>query len=217
MSISELRAPQPVRERLLAVLGRHLSTINAENVLSRAVRDSRLIPGALTSGDVQRLVPAIERGLRLFLPTGTAGTVVEELQRAFKPTEPPQPRRVAIRTEADISEARLAARVMCDLLGARRIVVQKVATVVSELARNAFMYAGGGDIELVPSVGARPRLVVRAVDSGPGIGNLDEVLSGRYRSRTGLGAGLLGTKRLVDRFDIATGPTGTRVEAEVEL
>ena len=206
-----------VRDRLLTVLGRHLSTINADNVLSRAMRDTRLNGSVLTAGDVQRLLPAIERGLKLFLPITSASDVLAELQRAFAPTEPPGPRHVPIRVEADISEARVAARVMCDLLGARRIVVQKVATIVSELARNIFMYAGGGSIELVPGVGARPRLLVRAIDSGPGIAHLDEVLSGRYRSRTGLGAGLLGTKRLVDRFDIATGPTGTRVEAEVEL
>jgi serine/threonine-protein kinase RsbT len=206
-----------VRDRLLTVLGRHLSSINAENVLSRAVRDARLSGSVLTAGDVHRLIPNVERGLRLFLPVTAAGEVMAELQRAFAPAEPPGPKQVPIRIEADISEARLAARVMCDLLGARRIVVQKVATVVSELARNIFMYAGGGSIELVPGTGSRPRLVVRAIDTGPGIGNLDEVLSGRYRSRTGLGAGLLGTKRLVDRFDIATGPGGTRVEAEVEL
>jgi serine/threonine-protein kinase RsbT len=206
-----------VRDRLLAVLNRHLSSINAENVLARALRDSRLVTGTLTTGEVQRILPAIERGLRLFLPASAVSDVLAELARAFAPTEPPGPRHVPIRTEADISEARVAARVLCDLLGARRIVVQKVATVVSELARNIFMYAGTGSIELVPGAGQRPRLVVRAVDSGPGIGNLDEVLSGRYKSRTGLGAGLLGTKRLVDRFDIATAPGGTRIEVEVEL
>jgi serine/threonine-protein kinase RsbT len=40
-------------------------------------------------------------------------------------------------------------------------------------------------------------------------------MSGRYRSKTGLGRGLLGTKRLADNFDIATGATGTRIVVEV--
>jgi serine/threonine-protein kinase RsbT len=92
-----------------------------------------------------------------------------------------------------------------------------VATIVSELARNIFMYTDGGTIDLVPTAEGPPRLLVRAVDRGRGIAHLDEVMSGRYRSKTGLGAGLLGTKRLVDRFEIETGPTGTRVEAEVAL
>jgi len=207
----------PVQSRVLEVLGRHLSTINAQNVLARAVRDTRLVAASLGPDDVRRLSPALERGLRLFLPTGSVAQVVAELQRAFAPPAPPTPRQIAIRTEADISEARMAARALCELLGARRIVVQKVATVISELARNIFMYAQTGTIELIPGGGDRPRLVLRAVDQGPGIPNLDDILAGRYRSRTGLGAGLLGTKRLVDRFHIDTGPGGTRIEAEVEL
>jgi serine/threonine-protein kinase RsbT len=207
------------QQRVLEVLARHLSSINAHNVLARALRDSRLAGPSLTSEEVRRLQPALERGLRLFLPLAAVGEVLTELSRTFAPAEPPRAQQVAIREEADISEARLAAWAMCEALGARRILTQKVATVVSELARNIFMYTGGGVIELIPLAGGHPRphLLVLAVDDGPGIGNLEEILAGRYRSRTGLGAGLLGTKRLVDRFAIQTAPTGTRIEAEVLL
>jgi serine/threonine-protein kinase RsbT len=203
--------------KVLAVLGRHLSTINAQNVLARVLREARLIGSSITIADVRRLVPAIERGLRLFLPAGKVDEVIAELNRAFVPTEPPKPQQIGISKEADISEARLSARGLCEQLGARRVVAQKVATVVSELARNIFMYAGTGTIELVPTAGPRPKLLVRAIDAGPGIPHLDEVLGGKYKSRTGLGAGLLGTKRLVERFEIETGPTGTRIHAEVDL
>jgi serine/threonine-protein kinase RsbT len=204
-------------DRVLAVLGRHLSSINAQNVLTRALRDTRLAGHALTPDDVRRLQPVLERGLRLFLPLGAVGEVLAELARAFAPDHAIRALDVPVTIEADVSEARLAARTLCEQLGARRIVVQKVATIVSELARNIHMYAGTGHIELVPAPGPRPRLVIRAIDTGPGIPHLDDVLGGRYKSRTGLGAGLLGTKRLVDRFEIATGPTGTRIEVEVEL
>ena len=37
-----------------------------------------------------------------------------------------------------------------------------------------------------------------------GIANLEEILAGRYRSETGLGMGIIGTKRLMDEFDIET-------------
>ena len=47
--------------------------------------------------------------------------------------------------------------------------------------------------------------------------DLDHVLSGQYRSRTGLGQGLLGTKKVADRFHVETGATGTRVEFELDL
>lgn len=204
--------------QVLAVLGRHLSTINAHNVLSRALRDAR-IGAVVAAEDVRRIQPSLERGLRLFLPHSAVGEVLAELARAFA-GDPPSARTITIRVENDVSDARMTARTMCEQLGARRVVTQKVATVVSELARNIFMYTPGGTIELEPESAAPnrpPRLTVRAIDRGTGITNLDEVLSGKYKSRTGLGAGLLGTKRLVDRFQIETGPTGTRIEIGVDL
>jgi serine/threonine-protein kinase RsbT len=95
--------------------------------------------------------------------------------------------------------------------------MQKVATIVSELARNMVLYAGGGIVEIASTNGQPKRVVVTGTDQGPGIPNLSEVLSGRYKSRTGLGRGLLGTKRLSDRFDVSTGNDGTRVIAEVAV
>jgi serine/threonine-protein kinase RsbT len=56
---------------------------------------------------------------------------------------------------------------------------------------------------------------IRARDYGTGIKNLDHVLSGAYQSRTGLGKGILGVKRLAQNFQIKTGPTGTDVRVEV--
>jgi serine/threonine-protein kinase RsbT len=43
------------------------------------------------------------------------------------------------------------------------------------------------------------------------------VMSGEYRSKTGLGRGIIGTKRLADSFDIATSSKGTQILAEVRL
>ena len=62
---------------------------------------------------------------------------------------------------------------------------------------------------------ARRCVHVEARDQGPGIGNLEEILGGRYKSRSGLGLGILGTKRLADQFRIDSSPAGTRVEVEV--
>ena len=51
--------------------------------------------------------------------------------------------------------------------------------------------------------------------SGQQVLTLEEILGGRYKSRSGLGLGILGTKRLADRFAIESGPGGTHVEVEV--
>ena len=70
--------------------------------------------------------------------------------------------------------------------------------------------------ELVAGLDPGPvRTIFSARDQGPGIANLADILAGRYRSRSGLGLGILGTKRLADRFAIDTKPTGTHVEVEV--
>ena len=46
------------------------------------------------------------------------------------------------------------------------------------------------------------RLEVTVSDSGPGIPNLDEIFAGRYKSDSGMGMGILGTRRLMDDFEI---------------
>ena len=46
-----------------------------------------------------------------------------------------------------------------------------------------------------------------------GIADLPTILDGQYRSQSGMGLGLLGARRLMDRFEIASKPgQGTRVE-----
>jgi serine/threonine-protein kinase RsbT len=123
-----------------------------------------------------------------------------------------------IKSERDLAEALLETRRLCQSWPVRTVTQQKIATVVSELARNIVSYTPGGTIELIPKEdGAKPSLLIRATDAGGGIPELDLILAGRYRSKTGLGKGLLGSKRLVDRFEVRTGSNGTVIEAEVNL
>ncbi|EWY41792.1 histidine kinase [Skermanella stibiiresistens SB22] len=89
----------------------------------------------------------------------------------------------------------------------------RIATAVSEVCRNAYAYAGGGKAEFrLQETGSRVALVVEVVDQGPGISELEDILAGRYRSRTGMGLGLLGAQRLMDRLEIDTSPGGTSVK-----
>ena len=53
---------------------------------------------------------------------------------------------------------------------------------------------------------------VEPAHTGPGIPDLDLILSGTYKSKTGLGLGLLGVKALLDNLQIeSSSATGTRV------
>ena len=120
-----------------------------------------------------------------------------------------------IRYEQDVVLARQRARQIAEFLGFDAQDQTRVATAVSELARNAFEYAGGGRVRyaLEGAPPDRQALVVRVSDTGPGIPDVPAVLDGRYVSPTGMGVGLVGARRLADRFHIETAPgRGTIVE-----
>jgi serine/threonine-protein kinase RsbT len=119
---------------------------------------------------------------------------------------------IAISQEGDIVRARGAGRDMCRELGLSEINQVKVATAISELARNIFHYAKTGSITLRRLTEPRVGIEIIAVDKGPGIPDVKLVLSGSYKSKTGMGKGLLGARRLVDFFDVDTGPErGTKI------
>ena len=196
---------------LLAVLGRYVSPTRAQSILVRARREP---PGARGATSATQLLARLAEGLRMFCGEADTRAAVAELTRLGSPRQV-ETIELELRIEADIARARLAARDLCQALGASPLVVQKLATIVSELARNIIIYAGRGQLAMRQCGPARRCVHVEARDQGPGIGNLEEILGGRYKSRSGLGLGILGTKRLADQFRIDSSPAGTRVEVEV--
>jgi len=119
---------------------------------------------------------------------------------------------VGIEQERDVVVGRQRARRLAELLGFDQREQTRIATAVSEIARNAYAYAGGGRIEFDVEGDSRPQLfVVRVADTGRGIRNLDRVMSGEYRSPTGMGLGMIGSKRLMDAFDVESSERGTVV------
>ncbi|WP_338545567.1 ATP-binding protein [Pseudomonas benzopyrenica] len=125
---------------------------------------------------------------------------------------------LALRSEQDIVHCRQAAKRLAAALEWPVLEQIRLATAVSELARNIHQYAGSGhfDFALLRDDGQRLRLrglEVRAVDQGPGIAEMDAIRAGSYRSNTGMGIGLRGAQRLFDDFDIQTSPAGTCITA----
>jgi signal transduction histidine kinase len=109
---------------------------------------------------------------------------------------------IEVRTEQDVVLARQRARQIGGLLGFDLQAQTKLGTAVSEIVRNAFRYAGGGKVMFQLDDGDLRRLVVIVTDNGPGIPDLKSVLEGRYVSKTGMGMGLIGTRRIMDEFEI---------------
>ena len=120
---------------------------------------------------------------------------------------------VALEREPDIVLVRKRTRRVAELLGFDRQDQTRITTAVSELARNAFEYAGGGRAEFrVRDDAAAPVFEITISDKGPGIADLNAVLSGTHTSEKGMGVGLRGARRLMDAFHIESNPgLGTTV------
>jgi signal transduction histidine kinase/DNA-binding response OmpR family regulator len=119
---------------------------------------------------------------------------------------------VAIRQEQDVVTARQRARQIAALLGFESQDQARIATAVSEIARNAFRYAAGGEVEFSVEGERAPQLLAIEVrDKGRGIAELESILAGRYRSETGMGLGITGARRLMDRCLIRSTSRGTSV------
>jgi anti-sigma regulatory factor (Ser/Thr protein kinase) len=114
-------------------------------------------------------------------------------------------------TERDVVNARQRARSIADALGFDHHDQIRIATSVSEIARNAFRYAKGGSVSFAVDPEGR-MLRIAVTDQGGGIPHLDTVLGGSYQSSTGLGMGILGTQRLMDEFSIQSNSQGTSVQ-----
>lgn len=121
---------------------------------------------------------------------------------------------IKILSERDIVTARQHGRNIAKKLGFGTVDQTRITTVISELARNIYLYAGKGEIhfELVSALGKRG-LKVRALDQGPGIQDIRVAMEDGYSTSGGLGAGLPGVKRLMNEFDLTTTVgKGTTVE-----
>lgn len=110
-----------------------------------------------------------------------------------------------IKVEGDIINARIRAKALAEAIGFDYIDQTRIATAVSELARNALEHADGGEISIT-SVDALEKqgLEITVIDHGPGIKNLELALKGGHSTSGGLGFGLSGSRKLMDFFHVET-------------
>jgi serine/threonine-protein kinase RsbT len=202
-------------EHVRTVLLEYLPSSIVDAVLESSVRRARIDLQRVESQDVDRLAQEMHRSLRLFI--SQAGRV-EDCMRRVRAVVSGGERPLAdlvvipIQCEDDIVVVRNTTRDACRQIGFSDVLQTRVATAVSELARNIHRYARRGSVELRRLKPGRPGIEVIACDKGPGIANLELILSGAYRSPSGMGVGLIATKRVMDHFDVKTSPgAGTTI------
>ena len=112
--------------------------------------------------------------------------------------------RIRVRTEGDAAEAARIARELGLRHGLSRTEAMHAATAVSEVAVNQVRHARDGGTVVVTR--SDEGVLVEAADTGPGIADLELALRDGWSSGGGLGLGLPGARRLMDRFEISSAP-----------
>lgn len=171
--------------------------------LPKGTADAEL--GSLDLLSFRDLLDHLGAGLKLF-GAKQAPSALLGLKLGLLAGSPPAPSsvRIPVDSDAGVLQAQRASRAMTrGFFGATDCV--RLVTVVSELARNIYQYAGAGEVRMSLRIErAQVVFAVDAEDHGPGIPDVAQVLSTGYRSKTGLGKGLKGAKAMLEDFSLAT-------------
>ncbi len=219
-----------VEKEIGSILTGTISSITQRSIFNRLGGLATTPVQQLTPGDRATILQELENSIRLFARSNSA-QLIASCARALTPGPggpgaaggPSStagivmaPKKLAIEQEKDIATARLEAWSEAVRIGLSKFASVKVATAVSELARNIIFYATKGTVELrsLKDDKGVMGLQIIASDQGPGIppAKLEEIWAGTYKSQRGMGKGLVAVKKLVDEFQLDTRPgVGTTV------
>lgn len=221
-----------VEKEIGAILSGTISSITQRSIFNRLGGLATTPILQLTASDRATILQELENSIRLFARSNSA-QLIAACSKALNPGSGSAsatagtaaaaaapaalaPKKLSIEQEKDIATARLEAWSEAVRIGLSKFASVKVATAVSELARNIVFYAGKGTVELRSLKDERgvAGLQIIASDQGPGIppAKLEEIWAGTYKSQRGMGKGLVAVKKLVDDFQLDTRPgVGTTV------
>ncbi|MEA2604441.1 MAG: serine/threonine-protein kinase RsbT [Acidobacteriota bacterium] len=211
-----------VEKEIGAILAGTISSITQRSIFNRLGGLATTPIHQLTAADRATILSELENSVRLFARSNSA-QLIAAIAKALSAeggapglgsavgvgaAPMPAPKKLPIEQEKDIATARLEAWSEAVRIGLSKFASVKVATAVSELARNIIFYAVKGTVELRSLKDERGivGLQIIASDNGPGIppAKLEEIWAGTYKSQRGMGKGLVAVKKLVDEFQLDT-------------
>jgi serine/threonine-protein kinase RsbT len=222
-----------VEKEIGSILTGTISSITQRSIFNRLGGLATTPVQQLTPGDRATILQELENSIRLFARSNSV-QLIASCAKALTPAAGAgaggaaaggasstaglvmPPKKLPIEQEKDIATARLEAWSEAVRIGLSKFASVKVATAVSELARNIIFYATRGTVELrsLKDDKGLVGLQIIASDQGPGIppAKLEEIWAGTYKSQRGMGKGLVAVKKLVDEFHLDTRPgIGTTV------
>jgi len=124
---------------------------------------------------------------------------------------------VSLSDFSSTAEARRAGARMAASLGLNETKSGEMAIVITEAARNAVIYGGGGQL-LLSGIKSKSetRMDIVALDRGPGIADLARALQDGYSTGGTPGTGLGAIKRMAEVFDVFSSAKGTAIFARIE-
>jgi anti-sigma regulatory factor (Ser/Thr protein kinase) len=124
---------------------------------------------------------------------------------------------VSLSDFSSTAEARRAGARMAASLGLNEKKSGETAIVITEAARNAVVYGGGGQLVLSGIKSKHEtRMEILALDRGPGIADLSRALQDGYSTGGTPGTGLGAIKRMAEVFDVFSNAKGTAIFARIE-
>ena len=111
--------------------------------------------------------------------------------------------KIDIASDFDVLSSRKIVREECQRIGYSITDITRIVTAASELARNIFLYAGKGTMEL-KRVEREGKIGIELIfeDEGPGIKDFESSMENGFEKYDGMGLGLRGAKRLMDEMEI---------------
>jgi serine/threonine-protein kinase RsbT len=114
-------------------------------------------------------------------------------------------KKIKVNEEFNIAEASFEGRFLAITAGFKETDQYMIATVISELARNIFVYALRGEIIIkIIEKNNKKGLEIIAQDEGCGIKDIGQAMKDNFSTSGSLGLGLPGVKRIMDEFIIDT-------------
>jgi signal transduction histidine kinase/CheY-like chemotaxis protein len=117
-----------------------------------------------------------------------------------------------IHFEQDIVMTRQRTRQLAEMLGFESQDRTRLATAVSEVARNVFQYSKVGKVEFIVEETSPQIFQICISDTNPTIPNSETILDEQYKSDLDISSGILGAKRLMEQFQVESIPgQGTKI------
>ena len=209
-----------LQTQILEILDEYCGIIVARSIMETAKKKCSVGGDYIEGSDFSKLLVELTAGLTVFIrDPHQQQECLSKIRGALNLDEnetssTPAGELIMVRSEGDIVRARNVGRQLCEIIGFPRLLQVKVATAISELTRNIVQYTDGGTVEINVIKGDPMGIEIIARDHGSGISNLEAILNKRYRSKTGMGLGLVGSRNLMDEFHIISKPDyGTQITA----